>query len=53
MDESQKSKEIFIKNKDKLLIATDDSNRQVKLQDIYESIGENQYLYMMFFNRWG
>lgn len=51
--EDKQFKELFIKNKDKVLIATDDNNREVKLSDIYESIGENQYLYMMFFNRWG
>lgn len=45
--------DLFIKYKDLKLISTDDDNREITVKDMYESIKPGQFLFLMFFNRWG
>ena len=45
--------DLFIENGNMILYATNDDNREITVKDMYESIQENQLLFLMFFNRWG
>ena len=43
----------FVKIGESKLFCTEDNNREITVKDMYDSIQPNQFIFAMFFNRWG